>query len=102
MPTISLITPSYNQRGFLKECLESVQDQGYAGLEHIVVDGGSTDGSVEVIADAASGSAWWCSEKDRGQSHAINKGLEHATGDVFGWLNSDDLLLPGALERVGD
>jgi glycosyltransferase involved in cell wall biosynthesis len=102
LPTISLITPSFQQQGYLKECLDSVHDQGYAGLEHIVVDGGSTDGSAKVIEDAAGRLAWWCSERDRGQSHAINKGLEHATGDVFGWLNSDDLLLPGALERVGE
>lgn len=101
-PRITLITPSFQQRQFVLPCLASVHDQGYENLEHIVVDGGSTDGSKEVIAQFADKLAWWCSEADRGQSHAINKGLEHATGDVFGWLNSDDLLLPGALQRVGD
>jgi len=101
LPRISLITPSFQQAGYLEECMASVQQQGYPSLEHIVVDGGSSDGSKAVIEHYAERLAWWCSEKDRGQSHAINKGLGHATGSIFGWLNSDDLLLPGALERVG-
>lgn len=98
---ISLITPSFQQADYLEECLSSVRDQGHAAKEHIVVDGGSTDGSRSIIERHAQALAWWCSEKDAGQSQAINKGLAHATGEVFGWINSDDALLPGALERVG-
>jgi glycosyltransferase involved in cell wall biosynthesis len=100
LPRISLITPSYQQAPFLEECLRSVGSQRGAGVEHIVVDGGSSDGSAGIIEAHAAQLAWWCSEADGGQSAAINKGLAHATGEVFGWLNSDDLLLPGALERV--
>ena len=102
LPRITLITPSYQQAEYLEECLASVQAQAYPDLEHIVVDGGSTDGSRAIIERYADRLAWWCSEKDGGQSDAINKGLGHATGQVFGWLNSDDLLLPGALLRVGE
>jgi len=101
-PRISLITPSFQQAKYLEECLRSVHDQDYPMLEHIVVDGGSSDGSKEIIARSADRLAWWCSEADGGQAAAINKGLAHATGDVFGWLNSDDALLPGALTRVGE
>ncbi|MDX9750456.1 MAG: glycosyltransferase family 2 protein [Flavobacteriales bacterium] len=99
---ISIITPSYQQAPFLEECIRSVQGQEGAEVEHIVVDGGSTDGSKAVIERHAHGIAWWCSEPDGGQSDALNKGLARATGDVFGWINSDDLLLPGALGRVAD
>lgn len=101
-PRISLITPSYQQCGYLDECFASVQAQPTGLVEHIVVDGGSTDGSRERIAANAHTLAWWCSERDGGQSDALNKGLEHATGGVFGWLNSDDLLLPDALQHVAD
>ncbi len=101
LPRITLITPSYQQAGYLEECLRSVHEQGYPDLEHIVVDGGSTDGSAEIIKAWAPKLHWWCSERDKGQSDALNKGLQHATGDVFSWLNSDDMLEPGSLERVG-
>ncbi len=101
-PRITIITPSFQQAPFLEECLRSIHGQGYAGLEHIVVDGGSTDGSKAIIERHAERIAWWCSERDGGQSDALNKGLAHATGDVFGWINSDDMLLPGALQRVAD
>lgn len=101
LPRISLITPSYQQAAFLEECLASVHAQQYDGLEHIVVDGGSTDGSTAIIERYTDRFAWWCSEEDDGQSDAINKGLRHASGEVFGWLNSDDVLLPGALRCVG-
>ncbi len=102
LPRISIITPSYQQAPFLEPCLASVREQGYPHVEHIVVDGGSTDGSLAIIERNSRSLAWWCSEKDRGQSHAINKGAAHATGTVFAWLNSDDLLLPGTLQRVGE
>jgi hypothetical protein len=96
-PRISLITPSYQQAAYLEECIASAQSDL---VEHIIVDGGSTDGSKAIIERNASRFAWWCSEKDGGQSDAINKGLAHATGDIFGWINSDDALLPSAAERV--
>lgn len=98
-PRISIITPSYQQAAYLEECIASVHEQG-AGVEHIVVDGGSTDGSKAIIERNADKFAWWCCEKDKGQSDAINKGLAHATGDVFTWVNSDDALLPNAIARV--
>lgn len=97
---ITIVTPSYQQAAYLEECLRSVAGQGYPEVEHIVVDGGSTDGSTAILERHASGLAAWCSEADRGQAHAINKGLAQATGSVFTWLNSDDRLLPGALATV--
>jgi glycosyltransferase involved in cell wall biosynthesis len=100
-PTISIITPSLNQGEFLEETLRSVLLQGYPKLQYIVIDGGSTDGSVEIIRRYAPWLFYWVSEPDRGQAHAINKGLELATGRVVAYLNSDDLYLPGALLHVG-
>ncbi len=102
LPTISLVTPSFQQAGSLARCLDSVAAQSDAPVEHIVVDGGSTDGSKEILEARAGAFAWWCSEPDRGQSDALNKGLARATGEVFGWLNSDDALLPGALRTVAE
>ncbi len=96
-PLISIIVPSFNQAGYLEATLHSLLDQNDAGLEIVVVDGGSTDGSVEIIRRHEEHLAWWVSEPDRGQSHALNKGFAKAKGDWLGWLNSDDLLLPGAL-----
>jgi glycosyltransferase involved in cell wall biosynthesis len=100
LPKITVVTPSYQQATFLEKALRSVLDQGYPNLEYFVVDGGSTDGSVDIIRRHASSLAWWISEKDRGQSHAINKGFARATGDILCWLNSDDYLAPGALHQV--
>lgn len=102
LPLISLITPSFQQASMLERCLASVALQGDGLVEHIVVDGGSTDGSRGIIEAHADALAWWCCEKDRGQSDALNKGLAHATGAVIGWLNSDDALLPGALRTVAE
>ena len=100
LPVISIVTPSYNQGSFIEATIASVLSQNYPRLEFIVMDGGSTDNSVEVIRKYAGSLAHWESEKDGGQSHAINKGLAHCTGDIFNWINSDDLLAPGALWAV--
>ena len=101
-PRITIITPSYNQGQFLEETIRSVLLQGYPNLEYMVIDGGSTDNSVEIIKKYAPWIDYWVSEPDRGQAHAINKGFARCTGDIVGWINSDDLLLPGALAMVAD
>jgi glycosyltransferase involved in cell wall biosynthesis len=97
---LSIITPSFNQGRFLEETILSVHNQGYQPLEHIVIDGGSTDESVSIIRKYEDKLAYWVSEKDRGQVHAINKGLERATGDILAFINSDDVYLPGAFNAV--
>ncbi|MCU0371259.1 MAG: glycosyltransferase, partial [Bacteroidales bacterium] len=100
MKKISIITPSYNQANFLKETVQSILSQDIdIELEHIVVDGGSTDGSVEYLRSVGD-KIRWVSEPDHGQADAVNKGIRMATGDIIGWLNSDDLYLPGTLQAV--
>ncbi|GGW82283.1 glycosyltransferase family 2 protein [Alteromonas halophila] len=99
-PKLSVVIPSYNQAAYLEDTLKSVFAQGYPNLEVIVVDGGSDDGSVEIIKRYASKLAWWVSEPDNGQTHAINKGFARATGEILAWLNSDDLFLPGAISTA--
>ena len=99
-PCISIVTPSYNQGEFIEETLRSVLLQGYPDLEYMVIDGDSTDGSVDIIRKYAHWLTHWVSEPDRGQAHAIDKGLESSTGDIFQWINSDDVLAAGALGTV--
>ncbi|MBW2084141.1 MAG: glycosyltransferase [Deltaproteobacteria bacterium] len=90
-PKITVVTPSYNQARFLEATMRTVHDQRYPNLEHIVIDGGSTDGSVEIIRKYEDRLTYWVSEPDKGQTDALIKGFAHATGDIFAWLNADDL-----------
>ncbi|MCU1310417.1 MAG: hypothetical protein JWO20_1542 [Candidatus Angelobacter sp.] len=100
-PRISIVTPSYNQGQFLEETIRSVLLQGYSNLEYIIIDGGSSDQSCAIIKKYEPWISYWVSESDRGQAHALNKGIAKITGKLFGWINSDDLLVPGALDLLG-
>jgi glycosyltransferase involved in cell wall biosynthesis len=102
LPRISIVTPSFNQAQYLEETIRSVLEQDYPDLEYIICDGASSDQSVEIIRKYADRLAWWCSEKDRGQSHAINKGFAKATGRLLAYINSDDCYLPGALRAAAE
>ncbi|MGQ0829477.1 MAG: glycosyltransferase family 2 protein [Bacteroidota bacterium] len=99
-PKISIITPSYNQADFIEKTILSVLDQDYPNVEYIIIDGGSTDGTIDIIKKYEPRIHFWESKKDEGQSHAINKGLSMATGEIATWLNSDDYFLPDTLKRV--
>jgi glycosyltransferase involved in cell wall biosynthesis len=101
LPWISMVTPSFNQAEFLPRTLASVAGQRYPRVEHIVMDGGSTDGSVDIIEKFSSRLAYWESEADRGPAHAVNKGFQRTTGEILSWLNSDDMLADGAIDLVG-
>ncbi len=101
LPRISLVTCSYQQGRFIEATLRSVIEQRYAALEYLVIDGGSTDGSVDTIRRHEAQLAAWVSEPDGGQADALARGFARSTGEIMGWLCSDDLLLPGALETVG-
>lgn len=100
LPKISIVTPSFNQGSYIKQTICSVLDQNYPNLEYVVIDGGSSDHSVEVIQQYAHHFSYWHSQPDQGQADAINQGFAHCSGEIMGWLNSDDLLLPNALHTV--
>jgi glycosyltransferase involved in cell wall biosynthesis len=101
-PKISVVTPSYNQGEFLERTICSVLDQGYPNLEYIVIDGGSTDGSLEIIKKYEKHLSYWVSEPDQGQGDAINKGFLKSTGQILAWINSDDVYLPGAFWKIAE
>ncbi|WP_216901913.1 glycosyltransferase family 2 protein [Synechococcus sp. CCY 9618] len=102
VPKISVVTPSFNQAPYLEACLSSVLNQKYPNLEYIVIDGGSTDGSVEIIQAHQSSLSYWISEPDSGHADALNKGFSRCSGDILCWLNSDDMQTPWTLSTVAD
>lgn len=102
LPAISIVTPSFNQAEFLEECIDSILSQNYPNLEYIVMDGGSTDGSVEIIKKYEKHLTYWQSRPDGGQYRAINEGFQRSTGEIMTWLNSDDLFRPNTLQTVAD
>ncbi len=100
MTPISIVTPTYNQAGYIEQTIDSILSQNYPDLEYIIIDGGSTDNTVEIIKKYEKHLKFWVSEKDKGQANAINKGLNYCTGEIFNWLNSDDYLEAGALQNI--
>lgn len=102
LPQISIITPTLNQAPYIRQCIESIIGQNYPNLQYIIMDGGSTDGTAEIVKQYESQIACFISEKDEGQSDAITKGIRKSTGDIIHWINSDDYLEPGALRTIAE
>lgn len=102
LPKITIVTPSFNQGNFIRETIESILSQNYDNLEYFIIDGGSTDNTLEIIEEYSNQINYWVSEKDKGQSDAINKGVSRATGELFAWVNSDDILLPNCLQKIAE
>ncbi|MBS2098544.1 glycosyltransferase family 2 protein [Carboxylicivirga linearis] len=101
-PKISIVTPSYNQGQFIEQTIDSILSQNYPNLEYLIIDGGSTDNSVEIIKKYTKHLTYWSSEPDKGQSDAINKGFNRCSGLIINWINSDDFLLPGSLSFIAE
>ena len=102
LPKISIITPSFNQAEFLEQTITSVFSQNYPNLEYIIIDGGSTDRSVEIIKKYADKLTYWVSEPDKGHGDALNKGFNHSTGEIMAWINSDDFYFPWTFSIVSE
>jgi glycosyltransferase involved in cell wall biosynthesis len=102
LPRITIVTPSFNQGKYLNETITSILNQEYPNLEYMVIDGGSTDESVDIIRSHADHLTYWCSQKDAGQTDAIMKGFKRCSGVLFAWVNSDDVLFPGCLQAAAD
>jgi len=101
-PKLSIVTPSFNQGKYIEQTIQSVLSQGYPNLEYVIIDGGSTDNSVEIIRKYSTSLKYWVSEPDNGQYDAINKGFHHCSGDLFAWINADDLYFPGSFSIITD
>ena len=102
LPKISIVTPSFNQSRYLEDTIVSVLDQNYPNLEYVIIDGGSNDGSTEIIRRYENHLHYWVSEKDKGHGNAINKGFSHTSGEIMGWINSDDKYTPWSLEVIAE